>query len=80
MTDQAIPPLRKYGGVSTTAQEQSSSPDFTNGNRIDNADFVTANESQDLKRGLSQRHISLIAIAGAIVSLSASEMNNQLCD
>lgn len=29
-------------------------------------DFVTQNEEQDLSRGLHQRHISLIAIAGAI--------------
>ena len=30
------------------------------------ADFVTQNENRDLRRGLHQRHISLIAIAGAI--------------
>lgn len=30
-------------------------------------DFVTRNEEQDLSRGLHQRHISLIALAGAIV-------------
>lgn len=30
------------------------------------ADFVTQNEDRDLARGLHQRHISLIAIAGAI--------------
>lgn len=29
-------------------------------------DFVTQHEDQDLSRGLHQRHISLIAIAGAI--------------
>ncbi|KAK7702973.1 hypothetical protein SLS57_011108 [Botryosphaeria dothidea] len=29
-------------------------------------DFVTRNEEQDLSRGLHQRHISLIALAGAI--------------
>lgn len=33
-------------------------------------DFVTYNEQQDLRRGLHQRHISLIAIAGAIVSIT----------
>ncbi|CAK4034100.1 dicarboxylic amino acid permease [Lecanosticta acicola] len=32
----------------------------------ENADFVTRHEEQDLSRGLDQRHISLIAIAGAI--------------
>ena len=33
---------------------------------IDEADFVTNREESSLSRGLSQRHISLIAIAGAI--------------
>jgi yeast amino acid transporter len=33
---------------------------------IDEADFVTNHEETNLSRGLSQRHISLIAIAGAI--------------
>jgi amino acid transporter len=56
----------KYGGVTLSAREDSESPNFTNSHRIDNADFVTDQESQNLKRGLSQRHISLIAIAGAI--------------
>jgi amino acid transporter len=56
----------KHGGVTLSAQEDNESPNFTNSHRIDNADFVTDHESQDLKRGLSQRHISLIAIAGAI--------------
>lgn len=32
----------------------------------DETDFVTQNEDRDLHRGLHQRHISLIAIAGAI--------------
>ena len=32
----------------------------------DSADFVTRNEDEDLSRGLHQRHVSLIAIAGAI--------------
>lgn len=36
------------------------------GSRIEEADFVTHNEERDLSRGLKQRHISLIAIAGAI--------------
>lgn len=30
-------------------------------------DFVTSNERKDLARGLEQRHIGLIALAGAIV-------------
>lgn len=33
-------------------------------------DFVTANERNDLARGLQQRHIGLIALAGAIVRCS----------
>lgn len=32
----------------------------------ENTDLVTSNEEHDLSRGLHQRHISLIAIAGAI--------------
>lgn len=44
----------------TNAAEASSSG-------VGEGDFVTRNEEQDLVRGLHQRHISLIAIAGAIV-------------
>ena len=36
------------------------------GGPIEEGDFVTVNEQQDLARGLKQRHVSLIAIAGAI--------------
>lgn len=38
-----------------------------NSYRVEDSDFVTRNEERDLSRGLHQRHISLIAIAGAIV-------------
>jgi len=40
-------------------------------------DFVTANERKDLARGLHQRHIGLIALAGAIVCFQSpqSRMN-----
>lgn len=31
---------------------------------LDPRDLVTDNEERDLKRGLSQRHISMIALAG----------------
>lgn len=41
-------------------------PGEASGSRIEEADFVTRNEEHDLSRGLKQRHISLIAIAGAI--------------
>lgn len=33
---------------------------------IEEGDFVTRTEDEELSRGLSQRHISLIAIAGAV--------------
>lgn len=33
-------------------------------------DFVTANEDRDLKRGLAQRHIQMIAIAGTPSSVT----------
>ena len=56
----------KHDGVVMSAEEEGV-PTFTNSHKIDDGDFVTANETRDLKRGLSQRHISLIAIAGAIV-------------
>jgi len=59
----------KNDGVVMSAAEESV-PTFTNTHRIDDGDFVTTNETRDLKRGLSQRHISLIAIAGAIVGPS----------
>ena len=36
------------------------------GQRLDDTDFVTSQENQNLKRGLAQRHISMIALAGAI--------------
>lgn len=37
--------------------------------RIEDGDFVTRTEERDLSRGLHQRHVSLIAIAGTIVSI-----------
>lgn len=37
--------------------------------RIEDGDFVTRTEERDLSRGLRQRHVSLIAIAGTIVSI-----------
>lgn len=70
MASEATAYAPKHDGVVSSAEEEGV-PTFTNSHRIDNADFVTSNETQDLKRGLSQRHISLIAIAGAIVSLGS---------
>lgn len=49
----------------------------TRNNFIEEGDFVTRAEEQDLSRGLHQRHISLIAIAGAIVSLLPCIMSRQ---
>ncbi|OQO00909.1 hypothetical protein B0A48_13598 [Cryoendolithus antarcticus] len=40
--------------------------------RIEEADFVTRNEEEDLKRGLSQRHISLQVSHGVSSSLKAT--------
>lgn len=61
----------KHDGVVMSAEDEGV-PTFRP--RVDDADFVTNNETQDLKRGLSQRHISLIAIAGAIVSPSTMNL------
>lgn len=45
---------------------------------IEEADFVTRTEERDLSRGLHQRHISLIAIAGAIVRLHYTSLRSVL--
>ena len=50
----------KYGTVEVTGSPTTDRRDDLDG------DLVTANEDRDLSRGLHQRHISLIAIAGAI--------------
>lgn len=39
-------------------------------------DFVTLYEERDLSRGLHQRHVSLIALAGAIVSLGLRHLSS----
>jgi len=44
---------------SYAGDEPSAAPLPSSSGRIEEADFVTRNEDQDLKRGLSQRHISL---------------------
>jgi len=60
---------RKPGVADGEAHFASSSPERDHDlQALHEADFVTYNEQQDLRRGLHQRHISLIAIAGAIVS------------
>ncbi|OAL29318.1 hypothetical protein AYO22_02212 [Fonsecaea multimorphosa] len=44
-----------------------SQPRITEGpSTLDESDFVTVTEDRELRRGLHQRHVSLIAIAGAI--------------
>lgn len=46
---------------------QTSSPDLEALSNLDaNADLLTTTENQSLKRGLSQRHLSMLGIAGAI--------------
>lgn len=71
MSGGEVAPLRKNVGGITVAPQQNdddnnNAPLPSSSNRLDEADFVTNYEDRDLKRGLSQRHISLIAIAGAI--------------
>lgn len=68
MSNGEAAPLRKNVGGITIAPQQNDdhAPEPSSSNRLDESDFVTSNEDRDLKRGLSQRHISLIAIAGAI--------------
>ena len=39
---------------------------------IDPSDLVTENETRDLRRGLAQRHVSMIALAGKLTSQMAS--------
>lgn len=43
-------------------------------------DFVTVYEERDLSRGLHQRHVSLIALAGAIVSLGLRHLSTTFPD
>ena len=54
----------KYGTVEVTSHARNGSP--TDGRDDLDGDLVTRNEDRDLSRGLHQRHIGLIAIAGAI--------------
>lgn len=70
MENGEVAPLRKYGGVAISPQEGNEDAAQPGSSRLEEGDFVTKNENEDLKRGLSQRHISLIAIAGAIVGYS----------
>lgn len=37
---------------------------------VQHGDFVTENEERDLRRGLAQRHIQMIALAGIDFSIS----------
>lgn len=53
----------KQPAVVDIAAEPFAGPSRAN---VSEGDFVTDHEDQDLKRGLHQRHISLIALAGAI--------------
>jgi amino acid transporter len=40
--------------------------EYPKGRYVDSTDLVTAHEEKDLRRGMSQRHVSMIALAGAI--------------
>lgn len=53
----------KQHAVVDVAPESIAGPSRAN---VSDGDFVTENENRDLDRGLHQRHISLIALAGAI--------------
>ncbi|EMR72278.1 putative dicarboxylic amino acid permease protein [Eutypa lata UCREL1] len=56
------PPPANYGGSSNSIASRSNNHNYGG----HDGDFVTVNEDRDLARGLQQRHVSLIAIAGAI--------------
>ncbi|WWD19444.1 hypothetical protein CI109_103904 [Kwoniella shandongensis] len=49
-----------------TLRDIESNGDFVKGREIAAGDMVTENEERDLRRGLAQRHISMIALAGSI--------------
>ncbi|KAH9842292.1 Amino acid permease [Teratosphaeria destructans] len=61
-----LAPTRKHITVDVLPEDETFVPQASSSQDVENADFVTRNEEEDLSRGLSQRHISLIAIAGAI--------------
>lgn len=39
---------------------------------VQHGDFVTENEERDLRRGLAQRHIQMIALAGMDIAMFVS--------
>ncbi|KAF2765083.1 amino acid permease-like protein [Teratosphaeria nubilosa] len=61
-----LPQSQKHITVNVLPEDETFVPQASSSQDIENADFVTRHEEEDLSRGLSQRHISLIAIAGAI--------------
>ena len=56
----------KYANIGV-AREEANDQLQPSTSRIEEGDFVTQTEEQQLSRGLRQRHVGLIAIAGAIV-------------
>lgn len=66
-TDAAMTEQRHKDASVDIAQSNTTIGHEASSSRIEEGDFITRNEEQDLVRGLQQRHISLIAIAGAIV-------------
>lgn len=68
MSTSPVPQPLGVDRKAAVTDEQFASPEH-NPQAIHESDFVTYTEQQDLRRGLHQRHISLIAIAGAIVRM-----------
>jgi amino acid transporter len=66
MSDRSNSLAGKHPAVIDVAPTTASIAGPSNRHNVSEGDFVTETEERDLHRGLSQRHISLIAIAGAI--------------
>jgi amino acid permease len=70
MADENLSEQSQYGydkRASALSSGRLVDDDGAGGSGDHEADFVTENERNELKRGLHQRHIGLIALAGAIV-------------
>lgn len=78
MSVSPVPQPRGVDRKPAVTDEQRLNPELHH-QGLHEGDFVTFNEQQDLRRGLHQRHISLIAIAGAIVSISLLLMPVKPC-
>ncbi|KAK4212688.1 proline-specific permease [Rhypophila decipiens] len=66
--------LTEYGAISSTSDDIDLEPDLMAQSRLlpyhapptEEGDLLTSTESTSLKRGLSQRHLSMLGIAGSI--------------